>query len=532
MEKLFKFICCGNVDDGKSTLIGQLLLNSGNVKVDQMEDAKKASQKNGSGVFEPAFLLDGLLEEREQQITIDVAHRFFDYDDTRFHILDCPGHKQYTKNMAIAAAEADAAVLVIDISKGIQEQTLKHLDICSYFQIEKLCICITKCDLSSVNGKWNDEKILDLTEKIKSILTKYKFDYTIIPVSSMQNIGIDKVLDKLVEYKNTIDNQEYENIIHIQDCKFSNGKRYYWVRYNKNLDLTKNYKLYPENIDITIDKLSENGVLTIKEDMDISRGHCIAAGEVLVNDLIRHYTIWFSEPTNDMVIKHGTRTVKILNYYENSFKLQEPLIFNNITDVKNNGWGIIIDNLTKKTIGCAVFLANENTYSSKSNKKGNVYWFTGLSGAGKTTLAKELLNSFSLKPILLDADDLRQGVNSDLGYSKEDRIKNVDRIAHIANLLASQGFNVIVTCISKEASQRARIKELIGKTYIEIFVDRSIENCQKYDTKGLYKSINRDNMINNYQEGSSVSLIIDTNNDTIEVSKQKMLNYLKSNNLI
>ena len=135
MDNLYKFICCGSVDDGKSTLLGRLLLNTGNIKEDQLDDARKISQQKGFENIELGLLLDGLLDEREQQITIDVAHRFFDFDNTRFHILDCPGHEQYTKNMAIAAAEAQAAVLVIDLTKGVSPQTLRHIEICSLFQI-------------------------------------------------------------------------------------------------------------------------------------------------------------------------------------------------------------------------------------------------------------------------------------------------------------------------------------------------------------------------------------------------------------
>ena len=138
MNCLFKFICCGSVDDGKSTLIGRLLIDSGNVKKDQLEDTLKASKRNGSDILELAMLLDGLMAEREQQITIDIAHRYFDYQDIRFHILDCPGHKQYTQNLAIAAAQADTAVVVIDVTKGISDQTRRHIEICSDFRIKRM----------------------------------------------------------------------------------------------------------------------------------------------------------------------------------------------------------------------------------------------------------------------------------------------------------------------------------------------------------------------------------------------------------
>ncbi len=530
MSNLHKFICCGSVDDGKSTLIGRLLLNTGNVKDDQLEDAKKASLKNGSSILEPGMLLDGLLDERSQQITIDIAHRFFNYDGTRYHILDCPGHEQYTKNMAIAAAEAHSAILVIDLMKGIQPQTIKHIEICSLFQIENICICITKCDLSKIDNKWNFKKIEKLENEIKNILKNFNFNYSIIPVSAIENININKVLDKIIEFKNLINKipEKQQNIIHIQDCRFHEGKRYYWGHYTTNImpEINKQYTLYPGNIPITIETANDNGLLTIKENVDISRGYCISDTTVFVNKIIKHYSLWFEECNENLLLKHGTKTVKIRTISNNTIELEEPIIFNNITDIKNNGFGILINNKTKKTVGVSVFLANE-LQMKESDNDGFIYWFTGLSGAGKTTLAKHLLKHFTIKPILLDADDLRMGINADLGFSKEDRIKNVNRIAQIAKLLSSQGFNVIVTCISKNAEQRAEVKNLLGQKYIEIFVNRSIENCQKYDKKGLYKSIGLNNIVNNYEEGNSVSIEINTNEDTEEISKLKLVKQLK-----
>lgn len=532
MDNLFKFICCGSVDDGKSTLIGRLLLNTGNVKQDQLEDAKKVSLKNGSDKLELGFLLDGLLDEREQQITIDVAHRFFDYDDTRFHILDCPGHEQYTKNMAIAAAEVQSAILVIDLTKGVQAQTIKHLEICSLFQVENLCVCITKCDLSVVDkdsNEWDFARINSLENEIKNILKNFNFNYKIISISAVENTNIDTVLNTLLEYKNQeINNKSKKCITHIQSCRFNDAKRYYWGHYVDGVvpEVGKIYTLYPEKLPVTIESATEDGLITIKGNVDISRGHCVSNEAVFVNKTIKHYSIWFDEISDDLLLKHGTRVVKINSFSNNTLHLDEPIIFNNITDVKNNGFGIIIDAKTKKTIGASVFLANENQIVEK-DEKGYVYWFTGLSGAGKTTLAKHLVSHFTIKPILLDADDVRMGINADLGFSKEDRHKNVNRIAQMAKLLSNQGFNVIVTCISKDATQRAEIKDFLGDKYVEIFVNRSLENCQKLDKKGLYKSIGLNNIVSGYEKGSSMTIEIDTNEDSEELSKLKLISNLK-----
>lgn len=532
MNNIFKFICCGNVDDGKSTLLGRLLLNIGAVKQDQIDDVIKASKKNGFDNIEIGMLLDGLLDEREQQITIDVAHRFFDYDNTRFHILDCPGHEQYTKNMAIAAAQAGCAVLVVDLMKGIQPQTIKHLEICSLFQIERLCICITKCDLSkngSSEKEWDYEKIDKLKIEIEECLANFNFDYKIVPVSAVDNVNIDKVLATLVEYKNKAINEfNPKCITHIQACRFDGIKRTYWGHYVDGARLQEGrvYTLYPGKISLTVESALEDGLITVKENIDISRGHCIADCDIFVNSSVKYYGLWFEEHSDDLSLKHGTKMVKIRSLSNNTLHLVEPIVFNNITDVKNNGFGIIIDNKTQKTVGVAVFLANGKSLEEKDTT-GFVYWFTGLSGAGKTTLGKHLIDYFSIKPVLLDADDVRMGVNSDLGFSKEDRHKNVLRIAQMAKLISSQGFNVVVTCISKEALQRQEIKSMIGDKYVEIFVDRSLENCKRNDVKGLYKSIGLSNIVHGYEIGTSVSLRIDTNYDTEEVSKKYMISELK-----
>ena len=248
MKHLFKFICCGNVDDGKSTLIGRLLLDTNNVKKDQIEDALKASHKNGSALLEPAMLLDGLLDEREQQITIDVAHRYFDYNDIRFHILDCPGHEQYTKNMAIAAAEANTAIIVVDTTKGIKPQTLKHIEICDLFQLKNILICLTKTDLLPEIKKAD---IINLIKtELSNILNTYNFSYKIIPVSAITGENTSQVIDFLYEQALNHSYIKQDQITaHILTSKLFKIKRYYYPTgsYKNKLKRDMQLTVLPQN---------------------------------------------------------------------------------------------------------------------------------------------------------------------------------------------------------------------------------------------------------------------------------------------
>lgn len=371
MDKIFSFICCGSVDDGKSTLIGRLLLDSGNVKIDQLQEAEKISKRNGSNRTELSLLSDGLLSEREQQITIDVAHRYFDYNNIRFHILDCPGHKQYTRNMVIAAAMTNTALLVVDCMGGIQEQTLKHIDICSLLRVQNLCICITKCDL--LQGDLQDNPILkNLCKKIDTLMKKYNFNYTIIPISSVSGYNIDKVFNQIYTYaQKVLETQNKKCILHIQAARLSKDTRFYYARETTHTSPEKgeNYTLYPANIGIGISNVTGHGVFNIDSDIDVERGDCITNTPVLVHNILKQKTIWFNEPSEDMLLKHGTRIVKIKKYTDDLIETDDVIIFNDIDDIKENGFAVIIDNKTKRTIGCCVFIDNKRSNQQTTTHK-------------------------------------------------------------------------------------------------------------------------------------------------------------------
>lgn len=442
MKNIFKFICCGNVDDGKSTLIGRLLLDSNSIKQDQLNEINTISLKNGNHQPQLSLLLDGLAEERNQQITIDIAHRYFNYNNIRFHILDCPGHKQYIQNMAIAAATTNTALMVIDCLKGIQEQTIQHLKICALFHIKYLCICITKCDLILTSNNQPDEEHLNkLKQDISNLLKHYPFDYTIIPVSAYTGYNMPHILNQLYRYAEKEHCEETRNttvIMHIQGVKFYQNQR--WC-YGKNLMrkqpiLNNKYMLYPNNIPVTITHNPVYGCIQLKEDIDISAGSCITNTLPIVSNHIQHQSIWFDTPTNELLLRHGTKFAHVVQINDNYLELDEPIIFHNINEIKENGFGIFIDQKTKKTVGCCTFIQNTpNTHYQQIH--GKTYWIKS------TQQVSDLLNkNFIFNPIVFKLTDLKH-------IFKSSETEIIPQIKQLTDILNKQGKNVII-CNTKD----------------------------------------------------------------------------------
>ena len=439
MDGIFKFICCGNVDDGKSTLIGRLLLDTGNVKKDQLEDAKRFSDKKGENKLELSALLDGLLEERQQQITIDVAHRYFDYSDIRFHILDCPGHVQYTKNMAIAAAETDMAIVVVDYQKGISEQTKEHIRICSLFQLKRICVCLTKCDLILSDETKALQAIETLTHQVQELLNQYSFDYTIIPVSAVTGYNIEKVLSVLVENaKISLSEKKLDQqmIMHIASAQLYHDKRYYYgkILTAKTPEMNEIYTVYPKGHKITVSDIVSHGCVCIKENIDIGTGFCISNVPLIEANVVKHKTIWFDVPSNEMMLRHGTNIVRINRFSENILELKEPIFFNNIEDIKSNGFGILIDSITKKTIGCCVFTENGQS-ESNAIQLGSIHWVKT-----KEDL-KRISSLFCIVPIVIDLNDIK----NIFGITTNECVKKAQLLAE---KISESGHHVILlnTC--------------------------------------------------------------------------------------
>lgn len=513
MKRICKIVTCGDVDSGKSTLLGRLLYNTGNIYEDQLIDIEKASKKYSlDNRFEYGLLFDGLLEERKQQITIDIAHRFFNLQDTRFHLFDCPGHSQYTHNFVIAAAEADIAVLVIDSTKGLMPQTFIHLDICKLFKIQHVILAVTKVDLADNNMLNSLEK--DIREKIMGM------DYKIFKTSAIENINMDDFAQYLYETSLSVKEDEEHFALCVQAVKKKENKRFYQViSFGK---FAEHLTVYPSKIACNLKKVQDAvDVFTMAENIDISRGFIITDLKLHSKKFINGRFVRFNNDFNpsNLIFKYGTAIYKVKSITQNSIEFFEEIDFCNIDEFKRLGYGLVIDNKTKLNAGVFVISDNKN-----AETKNYCYWFTGYSGSGKTTLAKKLVENFAIKPILLDGDDIRKTINYNLTLSDTDRDENVKKIANLANLFIEQGFNVVVACISKDIRQRMYAKNLLKESYVEIFVEASDETRKQRDTKGLYK--NNIKPLANYEFSCWDYITINTDNSDVDKSFVELLQKL------
>ena len=366
MTKICKIVTCGDVDSGKSTLLGRLLYNTNNIYDDQLADIEKYSKKYSlDNRFEYGLLFDGLLEERKQQITIDVAHRFFNLKDKRFHLFDCPGHAQYTHNFVIAAAEADIAILVIDSTKGLMPQTLVHLEICKLFKIKKIILAITKIDL--VN-----ETILNLLENsINNNLCDV--EYTIFKTSAIENINIDCFAEFLYNESLKINQNLNKFALCVQSVKKLGEKRLYQGISFGNLQ-NNSITIYPTKINCNI--YQEKGtvdIFSLDKKVDISRGYVFANFELKNSSKINGRFIKFNNKisNSNLLFKYGTLLTKVKHLKEESLELYEPIDFCNINEFKNLGYGLLIDEVTKLNVG--IFIIQDN---NETKSKNYCYWLT------------------------------------------------------------------------------------------------------------------------------------------------------------
>ena len=561
-EKGFlRFITCGSVDDGKSTLIGRLLYDSKMIFEDQLSALEKDSKKVGTQGqnIDFALLVDGLAAEREQGITIDVAYRYFSTDKRKFIVADTPGHEQYTRNMATGASTADLAILMIDARKGILTQTKRHSFIISLLGIKHVVLAINKMDLIEF-----DQNIFEEIDKnYRNFAKKLGFHNIVsIPVSAL---GGDNIIEKsektdwfngpmLMEHLETVQieeqnvsapfrlpvqwinrpNPDYrgfsgtvsagniavgDEIVALPNAKTSRVKGILGTSGEKN------HATFGEAITISLD-----------DEIDISRGDVIAKinERPEITDQFQAHIIWMQEehllPGRPYLIKTNNQTTegvvtelkhKInVNSLEHesgktlelnevgliNISLNQSIAYDPYTENKSMGSFIIIDKFTNSTMACGMIKfglrrasnvhwqavdVDKKSRSKQKHQKAKILWFTGLSGSGKSTIAnlvEKKLHAMGKHTYLLDGDNIRHGLNKDLGFTDVDRVENIRRIGEIAKLMVDSGLIVLTAFISPFKSERRMIREMVdADEFIEIFVDTPIEICEQRDVKGLYK---------------------------------------------
>ena len=607
-KDMLRFITCGSVDDGKSTLIGRLLYESKMLFEDQLSALEADSKKLGTqgGNLDFALLVDGLAAEREQGITIDVAYRAFTTARRKFIVADTPGHEQYTRNMATGASTAELAIILIDARKGVLTQTRRHTYICTLLGIRKLVVCVNKMDLVNYSRETFETIEADYRAFAKSVGAG---DITVIPASALAGDNIIERSARMPWYQGPTLMAHLETVPVGEDLR---GRSFrmpvQWVsRPNQNfrgfagtiaagtVKPGDALKVLPSGRQSTVTRIVtadgdlDTGIpdqavtLTLADEIDVSRGDvlCAAGDPVEVSDQFEVQVLWMGDqemlPGRPYLIKSGTRTVTgtldKLKYKVNvntmehvaatklslneiavcALELDGPLAFAPYEDNRALGSFVIIDRFTNATVGMGLIhfalrrAANIHWQATDVNKlsrakllkqKPAVLWFTGLSGAGKSTIAnlvEKKLHADGHLTYLLDGDNVRHGLNRDLGFTDADRVENIRRVAEVARLMADAGLIVLVSFISPFRAERLMARERIGtEEFVEVFVDTSLAEAEKRDVKGLYAKARRGELKNftgitsPYEAPETAEVRIDTGRTSAPDAATEIVRYLKS----
>ncbi len=611
-KDLLRFLTCGSVDDGKSTLIGRLLYDTKLIFEDQLASIEKDSKKHGTvgDDIDLALLVDGLQAEREQGITIDVAYRFFTTDKRKFIVADTPGHEQYTRNMATGASNSDLAVILIDARKGILTQTRRHSFIVSLLGIKHVVLAINKIDLMD----YSQDVFNAIVADYQAFAADFGFEtLQAIPLSARYGDNVLGRSDKMPWYKGPtlVEHLETVQIDQDQSAKpfrlqvqwvnrpdlnfrgFSGTISSGTVRPGDEVLVARSgisskvKSIVTYDGDLTAAAAGQAITLTLEDEIDISRGDVLSAIDARpeVSDQFQARLIWMSEqeliPGRTVLVKIGARTVsasvteikhqtdvntfahiaaKTLKLNEVAvvnIALQEPVAFDPYTDNHEMGAFIVIDRVSNLTLGAGMIEhglrratnvhwqaldVNKATRAAAKNQKPVVLWFTGLSGAGKSTIAnlveKKLL-SLSHHTYLLDGDNVRHGLNRDLGFTDADRVENIRRVAEVSKLMTDAGLVTLVSFISPFRAERQMARELLGAgEFIEIYVATPLEVVEKRDVKGLYAKARAGEIKNftgidsPYEAPESPELTLDTTSQTPEQLAEKVVAYMLDNGFL
>ena len=561
-KTMLRFITCGSVDDGKSTLIGRLLYDSKMIFEDQLAALESDSKRVGTQGQEIDFalLVDGLAAEREQGITIDVAYRFFSTESRKFIVADCPGHEQYTRNMVTGASTADLACILIDARKGVLVQTKRHSFLCHQLGIKNLVLAVNKMDLIDYDQAKYDAIIADYRAFAESIGIE---SFTAIPISGLAGDNITSKSDKTGWYDGPTLMEHLEGVEVRLDENVAKPFRMpvQWVN-RPNLDFRgfsgliasgsvkpgDTVRSLPSGKTSTVKAVvtmagdleeavaGQSVTITLDDEIDCSRGDVLAAADSPpeVADQFESTLVWMDE--NPLVVgraywmKLGTQLVSVTisePKYEinvntmqhlaaktlglNSIGVSEittdrQIVFEPYAENRALGGFILIDKITNRTVGAgmlnfslrraqnvhwqAVDITRDD-HAAMKNQKPRVLWFTGLSGSGKSTIANEVEKKLAIMnrhTFLLDGDNVRHGLNKDLGFTESDRIENIRRIGEVAKLMTDAGLIVLTAFISPFRADRQLVRDMMGEgEFIEIHVDTPLDVAEARDVKGLYR---------------------------------------------
>ena len=567
---MLRFITCGSVDDGKSTLIGRLLYESKMLYEDQLAALEADSKKFGTqgGDLDFALLLDGLNAEREQGITIDVAYRFFSTDKRNFIVADTPGHEQYTRNMVTGASTADVAVILIDARKGVLIQTRRHSYLVSLIGIRKVVLAINKLDMVGYSKEVFDRIEAEYRAFAQQIGLE---DIVCIPLSALKGDNVTASSANTRWYHGPTLMGYLETVVvedDVQDGPFRMPVQ--WVN-RPDLDFRgfsgrvvggsvrrgDRVRVLPSGKESTVARIvtkdgdleqavaGQSITLTLNDEIDISRGDLLSTADSPpgIADQFEAAVIWMGEdemfPGRPYLLKIGSKTVgatlatpkykinvntlehlaaKTLHLNEIgvcNLNLDQTIAFDPYTENRDTGGFILIDRLTNNTIGAGLLHfalrrsqnihwqaieVNKAAHAALNGHKPCIVWFTGLSGSGKSTIAnvvEKKLHALGRHTYLLDGDNVRHGLNKDLGFTEADRVENIRRVAEVARLMVDAGLIVLVSFISPFRAERRLARDLVQKDeFCEVFVDTPLAVAEQRDTKGLYKKARRGDLKN------------------------------------
>ena len=571
-KTMLRFITCGSVDDGKSTLIGRLLYDSKMIFEDQLDALHSDSKKVGTQGQEIDFalLVDGLAAEREQGITIDVAYRFFNTEKRKFIVADCPGHEQYTRNMVTGASTADLAVILIDARKGVLVQTRRHSYLCHLIGIRNLVLAVNKMDLIDYDQAQYDAIVADYAEFAKSIGIE---GFTAMPISGFKGDNITTRSENTPWYQGPtlVDHLESVEVNSARDAGKAFRMPVQWVN-RPNLDFrgfsgliatgavkpgdevrvlpsgktSKVTRIVTMDGDLDEAVAGQSVTVCFADEIDCSRGNVISVADnpPEVADQFEATLVWLNDEAlhvgRSYWLKLGAQTVSAtvqqpkyavnVNTMEHTavktldlnaigvaeLSTDKPVVFEPYAENRTLGGFILIDKITNATVAAGMLNfslrraqnvhwqaldISREAHASLKNQKPAVLWFTGLSGSGKSTIAnlvEKKLHRMNRHTFLLDGDNVRHGLNKDLGFTEADRIENIRRVGEVAKLMTDAGLIVITAFISPFRAEREMVRSLIADgEFLEVFIDTPLSVAEERDVKGLYKKA-REGQLKNF----------------------------------